>query len=56
MDGENGQTGEKNYSRTFILTAIISFGLFNVFPKSDPISQSVMCEKHSYHSQVVIHN
>jgi hypothetical protein len=28
----NGQTGEKNRSSTFVLTAFISFGLFNIFP------------------------
>jgi hypothetical protein len=27
----NGQTGGKNCSSTFVLTAFISFGLFNVF-------------------------
>jgi hypothetical protein len=31
MDGANGQTGEKNSSTTFVLTAFISFGLFNIF-------------------------
>ncbi len=36
--GANEQTGGKKCSSTFILTAFISFsfGLFNVFPKSDP--------------------
>jgi hypothetical protein len=28
----NGQTGGKNRSSTFVLTAFISFGLFNIFP------------------------
>jgi hypothetical protein len=28
---ENGQTGGKNCSSTFVLTAFISFDLFNVF-------------------------
>jgi hypothetical protein len=32
MDGANGQTGGKNRSSTFVLTAFISFGLFNIFP------------------------
>jgi hypothetical protein len=31
INGANGQTGGKNTSSTFVLTAIISFGLFNVF-------------------------
>ncbi len=31
MDGANGQTGGKNRSRSFVLTAFISFGLFNIF-------------------------
>jgi hypothetical protein len=31
MDDANGQTGGKNRSSTFVLTAFISFGLFNVF-------------------------
>jgi hypothetical protein len=31
MDGASGQTGEKNRTSTFVLTAFISFGLFNVF-------------------------
>jgi succinate-acetate transporter protein len=31
MDGANGQTGGKNHSSTFVLTAFISFGLFNIF-------------------------
>jgi hypothetical protein len=31
MDGANGQTGGKNRSSAFVLTAFISFGLFNVF-------------------------
>jgi hypothetical protein len=31
IDEANGQTGGKNSSSTFILTAFISFGLFNVF-------------------------
>jgi hypothetical protein len=31
MDGANGQTGGKNRSSTFVLTAFISFGLFNIF-------------------------
>jgi hypothetical protein len=32
MDGANGQTGRNNRSSTFVLTAFISFGLFNIFP------------------------
>jgi hypothetical protein len=31
MDGANGQTGGKNSSTTFVLTAFISFGLFTIF-------------------------
>jgi hypothetical protein len=31
MDAANGQTGGKNRSSTFVLTAFISFGLFNIF-------------------------
>jgi succinate-acetate transporter protein len=31
MDGANGQIGGKHHSNTFVLTAFISFGLFNVF-------------------------
>jgi hypothetical protein len=31
MDEANGQTGGKNRSSTFVLTAFISFGQFNVF-------------------------
>jgi hypothetical protein len=31
MDGAHGQTGGKNRASTFVLTAFISFGLFNVF-------------------------
>jgi hypothetical protein len=31
MDGANGQTGGKNRGSTFVLTAFISFALFNVF-------------------------
>jgi hypothetical protein len=34
MDGANGQTGGKNSSSTFIMTAFISFGLFNIFGRS----------------------
>ncbi len=34
MDGANGQTGGKNSSSTFVLTAFISFGLFNI-PKDN---------------------
>jgi hypothetical protein len=33
MDGANGQTGGKIRSSTFVLTAFISFGLFNIFQK-----------------------
>jgi hypothetical protein len=33
MDGANGQTGGKNRSSTFVLTAFISFGLFDIFPQ-----------------------
>jgi hypothetical protein len=32
MDGANGQTGGKNRSSTFVLTAFISFGPFKYFP------------------------
>jgi hypothetical protein len=31
MGGASGQTGGKNRTSTFVLTAFISFGLFNVF-------------------------
>jgi succinate-acetate transporter protein len=31
MDGASGQTGGKNRTNTFVLTAFISFGMFNVF-------------------------
>jgi hypothetical protein len=31
MDGADGQTGGKNRSHSFVLSAFISFGLFNVF-------------------------
>jgi hypothetical protein len=31
INGENGQTEGKNRSSTFVLTAFISFGLFNIF-------------------------
>jgi hypothetical protein len=31
MDGADGQTGGKNRSISFGLSALISFGLFNVF-------------------------
>jgi hypothetical protein len=31
INGVNGQTGGKNRSTTFVLTAFISFGLFNIF-------------------------
>jgi succinate-acetate transporter protein len=31
MDGANGQNGGKNRRSTFVLTAFISFGLFNIF-------------------------
>jgi succinate-acetate transporter protein len=34
MDGPNVQTGGKNRSNIFVLTAFISFGLFNVFHRS----------------------
>ncbi len=36
MDGANGQTGGKNSSSTFVLTAFISFVLFNMFLKTMP--------------------
>jgi hypothetical protein len=32
MDGANGQTGGKNGSTTFVLTAFISFGTFIIHP------------------------
>jgi hypothetical protein len=32
--GANGQTAGKNSSNTFVLTAFISFGLFNIFGRS----------------------
>jgi hypothetical protein len=35
--GQMGRLEEKNCSSTFVQTAFISFGLFNIFPKSDPI-------------------
>jgi hypothetical protein len=31
MDGANGQTEGKNRSSTFVLTAFVSFGRFNIF-------------------------
>jgi hypothetical protein len=31
MDGANGQTGRKNSSTTFVMTAFISCGLCNIF-------------------------
>jgi hypothetical protein len=31
MDGADGQTEGKNRSSTFVLTALFSFGLFNVY-------------------------
>jgi succinate-acetate transporter protein len=31
MDGANGQIGGKNNNGTFVLTAFISFGMFNIF-------------------------
>jgi hypothetical protein len=31
IKGTNMQTGGKNRSSTFVLTAFISFGLFNIF-------------------------
>jgi hypothetical protein len=31
INGAHGQTGGKNRSSTFVLTAFISFGLFNLF-------------------------
>jgi hypothetical protein len=34
MDEANGQTGGKDRSSTFVLTAFISFGLFNNFALS----------------------
>jgi hypothetical protein len=36
MDGANGQTGGQNSSSTFVLTAFISFGLFNIFRSTMP--------------------
>jgi hypothetical protein len=33
----NGQTGGKNLSTTFVLTAFISFDLFNIFPDFGPL-------------------
>jgi hypothetical protein len=33
----NGQTGGKNRSSTFVLTAFISSGLFNIFPDFGPL-------------------
>jgi hypothetical protein len=32
----NGKTGGKNRSITLVLTAFISFGLFNIFQVLDP--------------------
>jgi hypothetical protein len=34
MDGVNGQIGGKNRSSTFVLTAFISSGQFNIFLSS----------------------
>jgi hypothetical protein len=39
MDGANAQTRGTNRSSTFVLTAFISFGLFNIFPCTDPPRQ-----------------
>jgi hypothetical protein len=36
----NGQTEGKNRSSTFVLTAFISFGLFNVSPTSGDIGSA----------------
>jgi hypothetical protein len=36
----NGQTGEKIRSSHFVLTALISFGLFNIFHPSPPEENS----------------
>jgi hypothetical protein len=33
-NGANGQTGKKIRNYTFVLTAFISFGQFNIFPKN----------------------
>jgi hypothetical protein len=35
MDGADGQTGGKNRSISFVLSAFISFGLFNVFQQKN---------------------
>jgi hypothetical protein len=44
MDGANGQTGGKNSSTTFLLTAFISFGLFTIFPDgSQPRTLPIVC-------------
>jgi S-adenosylmethionine:diacylglycerol 3-amino-3-carboxypropyl transferase len=40
MDGANGQTGGKNSSSTFVLTALISFGLCNFFAHGKYFLQS----------------
>jgi hypothetical protein len=37
----NGQTGGKNRSCTFVLTAFISFGLFNIFPAEKGSSSTI---------------
>jgi hypothetical protein len=42
MDGANGQTGGKNHSNPVVLTAFISFGLFNIFPASRTLR--VICD------------
>jgi hypothetical protein len=36
MHGENGQTEGKFCSNIFVLTAFISFGLFNIFRQNMP--------------------
>jgi hypothetical protein len=43
MDGANGQTGGKNRSSTFVLTAFISFGLLNIFQKRSFYERHSMC-------------
>jgi hypothetical protein len=43
MDGADGQTGEKNSSSTFVLTAFISFALFKIFPHINSTSDD--CNK-----------
>jgi hypothetical protein len=38
INGANGQTGGKNCSSTFVLTAFVSFGLFNMHNVLDVVN------------------